>query len=377
MDAMNKKKKKVIKKKQTRSQVSSVFVFDGPQIVYTIAIVVGIAAVLLLLYFNGIGQNTESVVVDNVEEQIAEEMVIREDCATPRGVDGVCVPEGAQQVPLVGVMVENHVDAQPLSGIADASVVYEAPVEGSIPRLLVLYPMSADVSKVGPVRSARPYYLDWISEYGDAMYMHVGGSPEALQKIGQYALFDMNEFSRGWYFWRDNARFAPHNAYTSSELWQSAAERYAPQDGVYDIESWTFAIEDSCEQECVERIDLSYGGGAYYPSWQYNRETNRYDRYEYGKADRDAGGERIAADTVVVQFVDARVIDHVGRLDIDTIGEGDAVVFRGGHAIEGRWKKNGREDRTRWLDVDGKEIALQPGQIWVQVVSQFNKAKWK
>src|SRR5690606_23920743 len=127
----------------------------------------------------------------------------------------------------VGIMIENHYDARPLSGLADASVVYEAPVEGNYTRFLAVFPEDAEVQKIGPVRSARTYYLDWVSEYPDMLYMHVGGSPDALEKIKTHGIFDFNEFYRGWYYWRDSGRYAPHNVYTSSALFQKAMDEYA------------------------------------------------------------------------------------------------------------------------------------------------------
>lgn len=299
-------------------------------------------------------------------------------CEFVRALDGVCVERAElEHESVVAVMIENHVDAQPLSGVASAAVVYEAPVEGSIPRLMALYPASVDVSQLGPVRSARPYYIDWLLEYPGAMYMHVGGSPEALGKITGNDVFDMNEFSRGWYFWRSMDRYAPHNAYTSSQLWKLARERYESSSTPDILETWQFADTiEMCETDCVDTIDLSYGGGMYYPQWRFDTESGRYERYEYGRADADQDGEHIFADTVIVQYVHATVVDEVGRLHLGTIGSGDAVVFVGGRAIEGTWQKNDVRGRTVWLDSENNSIALAPGKIWVQVVSQFNSVEY-
>lgn len=378
-----KKSKKVTKKKISVSKKSksakrkSIFSFDGPQVIYSLATAVGIFAILLLIFFgSGLFKKKNVVVVDkNVETEVIVEQ--EDDCDFRAALNGICVAdEDAVHVPLVAVMVENHVDAQPLSGIADASVVYEAPVEGSIPRLLAVYPVTREASQVGPIRSARPYYLDWLSEYSDAMYMHVGGSPEALEGISSEGVFDINEMTRGWYFWRSDNRFAPHNTYTSSKLWQDAAQKYAPQDVSFEIDAWKFGKLELCEEECVEEIELSYGGGVYYPSWKFDKESEQYTRSEFGRTDRDQGGEAIVADTVVVQHVDAQVIDDVGRLSIDTIGQGDAVVFVGGYAIEGTWKKDSRKGRTNFFDSNDDKIVLAPGKIWVQVVSQFNRVTY-
>jgi len=350
---------------------------DAEQLMFVLsAIIIAIAVMLALWFFvtprkTDLGRSLKETRSDKGTENTGS-------CALRRFIDGVCVGNiGAQSPQLVAVMVENHVDAQPLSGIAKASLVYEAPVEGSIPRLMAIFPSFQEAEKVGPVRSARPYYLDWLLEYPSTMYMHVGGSPEALAKIQKESIFDMNEFSRGWYYWRATDRFAPHNAYTSSNLWNAALERYADVDAPHEFESWHFSDDiDMCETDCDQTISLSYGGGGYKPSWKYNGETGVYDRYEFRRVDADQDGEEIHADTVIVQLVTARVVDDVGRLNIDTIGSGKAVIFQGGQAIEGTWEKEELRERTKWLDDTGEQISFHPGKIWVQVVSQFNSVEW-
>ncbi len=303
-----------------------------------------------------------------------------DECEFRRILDGVCV-ETLEQVsrPVVGVMIENHFEARPLSGVADAAVVYEAPVEGNIPRFLALFPLDGEVKKVGPVRSARPYYLDWLSEYGTAMYMHVGGSPEALDGIASYGLFDMNEFSRGWYFWRSEDRYAPHNTYTSSELWQQAWEKYTPENATSTFDAWKFgdAVQEPCDSSCANQVALTFLRGTYEPKWKHNTSTGQYERYEYGEKYVEQDGDAVVADTVIVQWAEAQVLDAIGRQRITTIDSGKVAVFRDGVVIEGEWKKESRTGRTRWFDANGDEVSLRPGKIWVEVMPIGAKVEWK
>lgn len=346
------------------------------------------ACIIGVWFFYPDTKGTDSL-VDDQQKTYQEDTTLHEGtCEFRRLLDGICVTSQEEtHGPLVGVMIENHIDAQPLSGIDDARVVYEASVEGGITRLLALYTLDSDVSKVGPVRSARPYYLDWISEYSDAMYMHVGGSPEALQKIQTFGIFDMDEFGRGWYFWRDKNRYAPHNAYTSSELWQKAYERYAPESTTTTFASWKFAEKEPCvvttstsqaeNNICASYIDISFRGGQYGADWYYDSEKGVYEREQFGRPHRDVLGNQITADTVIVQYVSGRAIDAVGRLSVDTIGTGDAVVFAKGHVTEGIWTKEKRTDRTHFVDLDGNSIYLAPGKIWVTVVTQAGEVAWE
>jgi hypothetical protein len=141
----------------------------------------------------------------------------------PRRLDGVMVPAGQDMLPPRAIMVENHPDARPLSGVAKANVVIEAPVEGGITRFLLLFDATTTVQEVGPVRSARPYYVDWADAW-HAAYFHVGGSPDALQQIRQRgaSFANIDEMVLGRFFWRSLDRSAPHNAYTSKDLMDHA-----------------------------------------------------------------------------------------------------------------------------------------------------------
>ncbi len=127
---------------------------------------------------------------------------------TPCPLDGVMTTkERAERRPL-GIMIENHPDARPQSGLDKASFVFETPSEGGITRFLALY-VENDASEVGPVRSARTYYVEWADEVR-AIYAHAGGSAIALENLGtnQY-LCNINHDQE--HFWRDNSRYTPHN----------------------------------------------------------------------------------------------------------------------------------------------------------------------
>lgn len=295
-------------------------------------------------------------------------------CEYRSSLNGACTTQEGVSARTIGVMIENHVDARPQAGLVKASIVYEVPVEANITRFLALYPSTEIVEKAGPVRSARPYYLEWLSEYGDALYMHVGGSPEALDKIEAYDVFDLNEMTRGWYFWRADERSAPHNTYTSSKLWTKALKDYPrPANEVFD--SWSFAddTDPACSEDCVASVRVVFDTSAYEVEWRYVSSTRQYQRYQSGRPHQDEDGTPIFADTVIVQHANVTVIDDIGRRSIETAGSGSAAVFRDGYGIEGSWEKRGRSGRTMWRTEDGTDIPLRAGKIWVEVVGRNNR----
>ncbi|MBU2542587.1 DUF3048 domain-containing protein [Patescibacteria group bacterium] len=353
---------------------------DEVDIIYILAGIIFVAGLCLLLwfgyqYFNnkifgGEGNGHASSVQDEVEKN--------EDCEFRRLLDGICVKSEDKINPkLIAIMIENHTDARPQSGLVDASVVYEVPVEANYTRFLAIYPSDVEIDKIGPVRSARPYYLDWLSEYGDAMYMHVGGSPDALDLIKQYNIFDVNEMTKGWYFWRSTDRYAPHNTYTSSELWNKALGDY--EDYYLTTEYEGFSFNGTTEQHSntstlANEITVSFLPPVYEASWKFSSSTGKYTRFQMEGTHRDEDGRKIKADTIIVQHVDYQVLDSIGRIAIDTIGKGEAEVFYDGLVFKGTWKKEDRFSRTRFYsasggDEAGEEIKLKPGKIWIEVVN--------
>lgn len=290
-------------------------------------------------------------------------------------LDGTGVATIDEEKPrVIGVMIDNHPDAWPAAGLSAASVVYEVPVEGGLTRFMALFNASTTVDRVGPVRSARPYYIDWIQEWGDAMYMHSGGSPDALTQIKNSDFFDTNEFWWGQYYWRDSERNAPHNLYTSSERWQKLLADHAGSRPEKFWSGWKFTTEpttDATSTLAGEGVVSIQGVSVPYTpdhtvSWKYKPETGRYARSINNKLRHDADGTVLYADNVVVQYVDTRVIDEEGRREITTSGQGDLTVLNGGRMVKAMWRQNA--GRTRWFYNNGSEIALHPGITWVEVV---------
>ncbi len=320
---------------------------------------------IMLSFFSTIYRVTPEVDVDDVDE----EQALRHP------LTGEVLEEELEELPWVfGVMVENSVDAWPLSGLDQAFLVIEAPVEAGIPRFLAFYSEESEAEKIGPVRSARPYYLDWNDEL-DAIYAHVGGSPESLELIDEYEMLDLNQFWHADTFYRENGtRYAPHNVYTNSELLMEVLdelkELYELEVPVY--EAWNFkddapALEDEAESLLVDFAEWYL----YEADWQYDAETNTYLRYQGREMMEMDDGATIFANNVVVIATDVRTIDAVGRKSLETIGEGDALIAQDGEVYFAQWKNDEREERLRFYTVDGYEISLNAGVTWIEVVSDL------
>jgi len=286
-----------------------------------------------------------------------------------RAIDGQPLADESEDNGYYAVEVENMIDGRPLSGLARASLVIEAPVEGGITRFLAVYAAADKVERVGPVRSARPYFLDWAQEF-DALYAHCGGSPEALSDIKDTRIRDLNEFYAGKYFWRDTGRSAPHNVYTSTDLLADAAIDKFSDYTVRHAPGRLFKEEAAAEDrpETSTEIVIDYSTEAYRASWRYDRERNDYRRRQGDDWQDDEGGLPVRAKNVVVQFHKIRVLDAIGRRSIETIGEGKALVARDGKTVVAIWRKQTVTDRTGYYDDQETELPLNAGTTWMEIV---------
>ncbi len=287
-----------------------------------------------------------------------------------RAYDGMPAGEGDD---LFAVMIDNIHVARPAAGITEAPLVIEALAEGAITRLLAFFPDGGALRRIGPVRSARPYFIDWAEEYG-AAYVHVGGSPDALDQLRASDIRDMNQYWYGAYFWRDRDRYAPHNVFTSSDLLHEALEDFDDGfGGAVNDRPFKEGGADGLVEETgrVGEFRIEYPAPTSRVVWTYDAETNRYARYQGKGKFTDETGRQVMADNVVVQVTDMRVVDSVGRREVRTSGSGDAAVFRDGQLFEAKWVK---EDggRTRFIYAySSDEIPWNVGTTWIEVVGDM------
>ncbi|MDP2917927.1 MAG: DUF3048 domain-containing protein [bacterium] len=298
-----------------------------------------------------------------------------QDYALPSGtrlLDGMTVPEAESNKLPLAIMIENLSVVRPQSGLSRANLVYEALAEGGITRFLAVFSGTEDLPEIGPVRSARVYYLDWAGELA-AAYIHCGGDPYALRLIRQYKMKDLDQSYNGYFFWRKNEMAAPHNLFTKTSLLNEAASAKGWIDQG-NFKPWLFKTEATLDSrpDAVADLSIDFSAPSYAVVWKYDRENNQYLRYNGGFSHLDKNNnEQIAAKNVIVQFMFAALKDDdlaKGRLGMHTIGGDKALIFRDGEVVSGIWKKNYREDRTRFYTEDWKEIEFNPGQIWIEVV---------
>ena len=267
---------------------------------------------------------------------------------------------------VTAIMIENSPDARPQSGLKDSGVVYEAIAEGGITRFLALY-QTEKPQLIGPVRSVRLYYVDWLTPY-QASVAHVGGSAAALALVRGGSYRDIDQFFNSAYYWRAADRYAPHNVYTSFEKLDALnqAKGYTKS----EFTGWPRQSGKAAAEPNATNIHVVISGPLYNSTYAYDAASNQYLRsHEYGGAHVDREQGQIAPDTVIVMKVDqSKTYEDGYRESIATVGSGAAYIFQNGTVVECTWSKTSREAQIEFKDAEGKAIKLNRGQTWITAV---------
>lgn len=323
------------------------------------------------------------------------------------------------------VMVENHQDSRPQSGLQTADIVYEAIAEGGITRFMGVFycgqvaGSEANKYDVGPVRSARTYFLDLASEYSDyPLYNHVGGAncsaatdggpcttatkAQALEQISAYGWTnkgtwgDLSQFSLSYKACRrepdrtGDSRATEHTMYCSSkELWNIAKTRgltnmTEAKKTSWDknYRPWLFKQEDKPSTN-LDAMNVSFDFWStiknYNVSWKYDSNNNIYKRINGSTEHVDFNTKStITAKNIIIQHVkESRSVDeHLHNL-YAVIGTGSGFLIQNGTKTDITWSKANRVSRTIYKDkTTGKEVNFVPGNVWVEILPIGNNVSF-
>lgn len=283
----------------------------------------------------------------------------------------------------VAVMVDDNAVARPQYGFNAASIVYQAPADGGEDRYMLVF-QEQDAPRVEPIRSGRPYFVNWASEYR-AAFAHYGGDAKTLAflpTVNGKVLYDVDAlFGAGSAFHRDKARAAPHNAYGSTAVIRAFAVAHGAPGAMPPAAGFRPFTDDlpPGERPSKGSITIPYGTGA--TGYAYDAASNAYLRSVAGKAQLDAAdGKRVTARNVVVLFmalsIDPQSEPGHARPVLAQIGSGKALVFHDGQVVVGTWRKADASGLTRFFNSAGNEVPLVRGRIFIQVVPTGTKVTY-
>lgn len=287
---------------------------------------------------------------------------------------GEYVPETIGRRRPVAVMLNNLKPACPQAGIANAGVVYEAPVEGGITRLMGVFEDYDNLEKIGSVRSCRDYYIFYASGF-NAIYTHYGQSAYALPFLD---LPEVNNLSglAGYgdqVFYRTTDRKSPHNAYTSFEGIQKGIEinGYSQEYDENFTPGYAFCgVDEEVELPGAEEASIVKPGYFLNKPWfEYNPEDKLYYRFQYGDKQIDQlTGEQIAYKNIILQYSSWRNYDENGYLNIDVDAPNVGKYITNGKVIDITWKKHEPWGATFYYDTNGNQITMDTGKTWVCII---------
>lgn len=315
-------------------------------------VVIALAVGAYFLFFNN------APVAQKPVEQIQPPPEPPKPTTVASTLTGRQVDPSVNERPTTAVMIENSQDARPQAGLHEAGVVFEAIAEGGITRFIAIF-QDTQPDYVGPVRSVRPYYIQWAMGF-DAAIAHAGGSAEALGNMQQWGAKDLNHNSA--YFWRVNNRTAPHNLYTSIDK----LREYEAQKGYgkANYSGFVRKAEDKAVTPTAKGINLNISSNNFNVHYDYDPATNDYKRHIGGAPHKNERSGTILAPNVVVAMIVPQ-----GRNGIyytyQTIGSGQVFIFQDGRVTEGIWRKDGNSSQITFTDPSGNPIALNPGQTWI------------
>lgn len=332
--------------------------------------IIGAAVMVLLLGGGGaaaykLTHNKKSAAVAQTPPAPAKPVEPPKPTTLASPLTGLQVSPELAQLPVTGVMIENSPDARPQSGLRDAGIVFEAIAEGGITRFLALF-QESQPGYVGPVRSVRPYYLEWLQGY-DAAIAHVGGSPEALSQIQSESIKDLDQFYNSGAYRRITSRYAPHNVYTSLADLLSLEK----QKGYTKSTFTAFARKADTRPATptVSAIDFTLSGYLYNPHFDYDASANAYNRSQAGAPHLDdKTGAQIQSKVVIAIVVPFGIKVDGLHSDYSTTGTGKAFIFQDGAVTVGTWSKASSKGSLAINDANGAPLPLNSGQTWITAV---------
>lgn len=270
------------------------------------------------------------------------------------------------------IMINNISTARPLqSGLQDAYIMYEIIVEGGITRYLALF-LDANTDRIGSIRSARHYYLDYALE-NDAIFVHHGQSPQALEDISTLKIdrIQVNNTTTGW---RDKTLnvATEHTLFTSTDKLKNGLKNLRTErkkDLLLKYKKDEISLENMENSKKADNVSITYSKGTT-TSYQYDAENKVYNRFVNNKEHTDyVTKKQYNFKNIITYQVPNKSIegDNKGRQDINNIGSGEGYFITNGYAVKINWSKECRECQTKYTYTNGEEIEVNDGNTFIQI----------
>lgn len=327
-------------------------------VVILIVLILIAGGLLVLKMFNN--KDVQEANTNSANEEIEEEPVVIEE---PKTLSGDSRP--------IAVMIDNNINAMPQAGLIEADIVYEIIVEGGESRLMLIL-QDKDLDKIGPIRSARHYFLDYALE-NDAIYVHYGWSPQAQEDIASLGVNNINGiYESSTAFWRVTDKYAPHNAVTSTDAILEIANRegYRTSKNKDNVLNYVVDEVELDDGEVANTVTIPYSFGNVV-EYEYDKDLKEYVRYSRGEKQVDWDtGKTVTTKNIIIEKARNSTLDDgsgKGRQTLDNLEELDGYYITNGKAIEITCDKTSRSGQTVYKDLEGNAIDVNDGKTFIQI----------
>jgi len=333
-----------------------------------------LSIVLIVVYAAGLKKKTPTPMDDTPVTPVVPVDPTPSDSTAPDVVK--IVDLNSNERPLA-VMIDTNIGDAKHAGLQDSYINYEIIVEGGLTRIMALY-KDKEVGIVGPVRSARNYFIDYALEH-DAIYAHFGWSPNAENDIKELKVNNINGMVDTDAYMRDRNLPSPHNVFTSTKKLRSMASNKSYELSTSNWQVFTYSIpaielsqsENSyldSELITATKVTIPYSNNEY-RSYNYDSTNKYYLRSKNGEAHIDRKtGNQLHYKNIIIMKVENKTIDQEGRQSLKTTGSGEGYYITNGNALPIRWSKETRTSKTKYTYKNGSEVILNDGNTFIQIV---------
>ena len=271
----------------------------------------------------------------------------------------------------IGVSINNNHDSWPHAGLQDAYLCYELIAEGGITRILAFY-KDKDIEKIGSVRSARHYFLDYVLE-NDAIFVHYGQSPQALSDLKSLGIDNINGIYDTTSFFRDKTLNKPfeHTAFTKMSGIKKSIQKYKYRDTSDSmlLRYSPIKINYNEDKTIVDANTVTIEYSTYTTTkYVYDSENMVYKQYMSNVAQNDAvTGKQYTVKNIITYKVRNSSIDSHDRQNLYNTGSGEGYYITNGKAIKIKWEKKDRSSKTKYTDLSGNELTINDGNTWIHI----------
>lgn len=272
----------------------------------------------------------------------------------------------------IAVSINNNHAAWPHAGLQDAYLGYELIAEGGITRLVALF-KDQNTDKIGSVRSARHYFLDYVME-NDAIFVHYGQSPQAKSDLASLGINNVNGMYDAKGFFRDKTlkRAWEHTAFTSmsriNEVVKSKKYRITTETQL--LKYSPIKVDHSKDEtlKTANKVTIKYSNYQT-TSYEYDKENMNYKMFMGGQAHTDLVTKKqyTVKNIITYQVKNTSLGDKKGRQDLDNVGSGEGYYISNGEAIKIKWSKASRDEKTKYTLMDGTELVVNDGNTWIHI----------